>query len=93
MAATGMGAGPTMIFEFDDWSCNFDDQNDDNHVAFAWARNGINCGDAIDVVEETFSPFPEPRLHNREVAPATPNRFKMTVYIQGSTVALYLIHI
>ena len=87
MAATGMGAGPTMIFEFDDWSCNFDDQNDDNHVAFAWARNGINCGDAIDVVEETFSPFPEPRLHNREVAPAAPNRFKMTVYIQGSTVA------
>ena len=87
MAATGLGNGPTMIFEFDDWSCNFEDFNDDNHVAFAWAANGINCGDAINVVDETFTPFSEPRLHNREPAPASPNRYKMTVYIQGSTVA------
>jgi hypothetical protein len=87
MAATGMGSGPTMIFEFDDWSCNFEDFGDDNHVAFAWSATGFNAGDAINVVDETFSPFPEPRLHNREPAPASPNRYKMTVYIQGSTVA------
>ena len=94
----GMGApcvgvpdnAPILVWEFDDWSCNTGDNNDDNHVGFAYSPNGIACTDAIP--PQVFRPI-TPRLHNRlppvqsdpiECAsiPAPANRVQLTVFAQ-----------
>jgi hypothetical protein len=86
---------PMLAFEFDNWSCNTGDNNDQNHVAFSYSPNGFPCSDAIP--PQVFVPLPEATvdLHNQEAPPATPNRYRMTVFGQrcgagGLTVACNL---
>jgi hypothetical protein len=87
----GMGApcvgdpdnAPMMAWEFDNWSCNTGDNNDQNHLAFSYSPNGFPCTDAIQ--PQVFVPLPEATvdLHNQEPPKATPNRYRMTVYAQN----------
>ncbi|MEM7261679.1 MAG: Ig-like domain-containing protein, partial [Planctomycetota bacterium] len=90
MGATGLGNVPQMIFEFDDWSCNGGDNNDQNHVGFAWSADGFPAVDAIPM--DVFVPIDENStpLHNKEAHPASANRYKMTVITQGGVVACSL---
>ncbi|MBI4604847.1 MAG: hypothetical protein HY721_23030 [Planctomycetes bacterium] len=92
MGATGLGRAPTMIFEFDNWSCNTGDQNDQNHVAFSWSPTGFAGGDAAPPISETFTRIDETvyPLNNRQPPPAEPNRFLMEVLVQNGTVAFVL---
>ena len=97
MGSTGMGVAPTMIFEFDNWSCNTGDNNDQNHVQFAWAPNGFNAVDAIPITPSpqysgVFSKVDEATypLNNRQPPPSEPNRFLFEVIVQGGTVACFL---
>jgi hypothetical protein len=44
MGATNFSNGQShseMIFEFDNWSCNAGDNNDQNHVGFTWSKHGF----------------------------------------------------
>ncbi len=96
MGSTGLGTVPTMIFEFDNWSCNTGDNNDQNHVQFAWSPVGFSGADAAQIkplplqgvftkVNESLYP-----LNNRQPPPAESNRFLFEVIVQGGTVACYL---
>ena len=84
MGATGFGAVPTMIFEFDNWDNGAADQNSDNHVGFHWSP--VGAGLTNDVVV----PIDEVRLNNQEPHPATPNRFRMLVTVEDGEVACEL---
>ncbi len=87
----GMGApcvgvddfAPQMVFEFDNWSGNVGDNNNDNHVGFAYWPNGTGCADVVplDVMVPIDPAVAD--LHNQQAPPAEPNRYKMTVYVQG----------
>jgi hypothetical protein len=93
MGAAGLGNFPTMVFEFDNWNCNVGDSNDGNHVGFSWSKTGFPATDALPPT--VFVPLDVNRvpLHNREAPPAAPNRYLMTVVVQGSTVACDLVAI
>ena len=88
MGATNLGPFPTMVFEFDDWSCNAGDNNDENHVGFVWEPNGVTG----ELVMDEFVPIDQATtpLHNRQPHPAEPNRYKMTVLVVGGQVACSL---
>ncbi|HVR73234.1 MAG TPA: hypothetical protein VMT52_02840, partial [Planctomycetota bacterium] len=96
MGSTGLGAVPTMIFEFDNWNCNTGDNNDQNHVQFAYSKTGFPAVDSIPIrpapfqgvfkpVDETLYP-----LNNRQPPPAESNRFLFEVIVQKGTVACFL---
>ena len=96
MGATGMGNVPTMIFEFDNWSCNGGDNNDQNHVQFAWSATGFPAVDSIPIspppYRGVFAKVDEANypLNNRQPNPAPNNRFTFEVLVQAGVVACYL---
>ncbi len=102
MGSTGLGDRPHIIFEFDNWSCNNGDQNDQNHVGVTYSANGFPAVDAIcsprlapcqnDLfvrIDENQAPF------NHRLAPGDPNylpnRFLMIAKKQQRTMAIDLI--
>lgn len=97
MGAVNLGPVPTMVFEFDNWSCNGGDNNDQNHVQFAYAPGGFNNTDALPItpaptfygvfrkVDEALYP-----LNNRQPPPSANNKFLFEVIVQNGTVACFL---
>jgi hypothetical protein len=85
---------PMLAVELDDWSGDTYDRDDGNHVAFAYSPNGFPSCDAIE--PHVFVPV-DPAIadfHNQEPPPATPNRYRLKVFLQawraageGATVA------
>jgi hypothetical protein len=76
MAATGHGAFPTMIFEFDNWD-NGEPDIDSNHVGFEYRPDGFPATD--QVFSDAAATVPVPLNGS--------GKFLFEVLVQGSTVA------
>ena len=96
MGAAGLGAAPTMIWEFDNTSDNRGDQNDPNHLQFAYSPEGFDAVDWIRISPAPFQGlfvsldrevFP---LHNRLPPPAPPNRYTVEILLQDGLVGFFL---
>ena len=96
MGATGLGAVPTLIIEFDTWAGNLGDGNDPNHIQAAWSPTGFPAQDSIPIAPAPYQgtrvsiPQATWPLNNRVSPPAPPNRFTAEVYMIGGTLACYL---
>lgn len=73
-----------MVLEFDNWSCNSGDFNDDNHVSFAWSSTSFLR--PYTLPPDVFVPLGEVLLHNRQDHPAEPNRFRLTLFLREGLV-------